>query len=175
MKIEVNLSKKNVFFAILGIFIFTGLIFVIAYNPSFSGGNGIIFGHSADEVNVKMVAKTTTAQSLLDNFYGKAECKIDLNEIKTGGCPAGSYLYKVNTAGDSFCKYYFTDEVITLNWCYPENHGVTPPTGGTTYDRVCGVCNTQERGQVCCVSALICTSNGWQRQSGPSNLWASCQ
>ena len=173
MKIEVNLEKKYLFFVFAILLIFAGFVLVFAYNPSFSGGNPPVLGHSADEVNVQIGNTVRTSQDLIDNFYGKAECVINSTELKTKGCPSKSYLHKVNVNANSSCKQFYTNYTVNpAQWCYFGDHLTTPPSGSTTHP-ICGICSQIESGQVCCVVGLICAYDRysdvwrWMRPSLP--------
>jgi len=91
MKIEVNISKTR-FFIILGLMLLLSCgVFVYAYNSQFNNAatSAASFGHSADEVVVKMASDGSlkTVQELLQGGVGSSV---------GGSSGGGSHIYTVN-------------------------------------------------------------------------------
>jgi hypothetical protein len=78
MNIEVNVTKKRFLFTILSFFVLAGAIFVFAYNDAFDNvaSEAVSFGHSADELVVKMDdGSLATVQDLLSSGGVKGDLK----------------------------------------------------------------------------------------------------
>jgi len=66
MKIEVNITKIHFYVLAVAIAVFGIALFAVAYNEAFTGGVPETFGHSADELNVKVGDNVMTLQAAID-------------------------------------------------------------------------------------------------------------
>ena len=81
MKIEVNIDKRYFiilisFIAILGVVLITN-----AYNPSATGGNPEVMGHSADELDIEFEGSVQKLQQVFNNLDSNGDGVIDNTEF----------------------------------------------------------------------------------------------
>jgi hypothetical protein len=67
MKLRVNIEKIHLFLFAVMFVAMLGVVFVIAYNPSISGGNPAVMGHSSDEVMVNVFGEIKGLQEAIDD------------------------------------------------------------------------------------------------------------
>jgi hypothetical protein len=64
---QINIEKRHLFLILAFLVGFLGVVFVIAYNPSISGGNPAVMGHSADELMVNVSGEIKGLQEAIDD------------------------------------------------------------------------------------------------------------
>ena len=142
---NINIGRKVAVFFVAFFAVTLGISVVIAYNPSFFGGVPSEFGHSSDEVMVKIGAIEKTLQEAINNndfgvgggggvsFTGvpneSARERMDLvNDAGTYNefCPEGFVVYGIRYDSSS-------DDHITAIWCAPLIPVEASPSEGSNF------------------------------------------
>ena len=87
MKLEVRISKNNIFVLIAIILILASIFVVYAYNSALSGGTPSIVGHSPDEIMVSVNGVQKSLQAAINNndFKRPSIAPCSTNQIRVGG------------------------------------------------------------------------------------------
>jgi hypothetical protein len=155
MDIEIVITKQKFIIFTIAILIFAGMIFAVAYNPSFAGSNAVVLGHSADEIQVKLAdGSVVTLQQLLTTGLDHT------HEVVIPNYP----VYNVKqtfTLGKSSCNSIA---------CYPND---------LTAQKVCNDRNYQQfesytAASDCCGWCTWWDGSAWQKRdcgNGGDNHW----